>query len=241
MKILVVDDDPELITLLQISLQNEGWEVVTAMTGEEAIQLVKEERPELAILDIMLPGISGIDLCKFMAVNYAVPVIMLSARAAIEDKVECLNIGADDYLTKPFGIEELVARVRAVLRRNQSDEINSASPFLSKNLTIDFKGKCFIYRKTKIDMTVTESKLMMELVSNRSKVLSYNFLLGKIWGPKYKIEREYLHTYIARLRAKIASLTGNKQYIFSKRNVGYYFYDSDAPGNPPIGEAPGKE
>ena len=98
MKILVVDDDPELIKLLQISLQNEGWEVVTAMTGEEAIQLVKQERPELAILDIMLPGISGIELCKFMVVNYAVPVIMLSARAEIEDKVRCLNIGADDYL-----------------------------------------------------------------------------------------------------------------------------------------------
>lgn len=235
MKILVVDDDPSIIELCESGLAIENWEVISAINGEDAIHLVATESPDIVILDILMPGMDGFEICKRLVAEFMVPIIMLSARGDVDDKIKCLNIGADDYMTKPFRLDELAARIKAVLRRHQNYEIFPGNPYVSGDLTIDFQGKRLIYGNKEIEISNTENKILRELVANSGKVLSYDYLLGKIWGSLYKDEREYLHTYVAYLRAKLEHISNHKQIIFSKRNVGYYFI------GPGISELPFKE
>lgn len=229
MKVLVVDDDPSVIGLFEGGLIQEGWQVISALDGEDALQLVEKEMPDIIVLDIMLPRMSGFEVCRQLATTVAIPIVMLSARVDVDDKIKCLNMGADDYVTKPFRIDEMIARIKAILRRHQNEEICAIDPYVSGKLTINFRDRLLTYGNKTIELSNIESKIMRELVSNAPKILPYKYLLVKIWGPENRYEREYLHTFISYLRAKLEYVCDHREIIFSKRNVGYYFIEPDVP------------
>jgi DNA-binding response OmpR family regulator len=223
MKILIVDDDISLIEILQYNLQEEGWEIISANGGKQALDLLKNDTPDLIILDIMMPEMDGIEVCKTLVDKYSIPIIMLSARGDVSDKVTCLNLGADDYLTKPFESEELVARIKAVMRRNQPEENKGLKYFEFGSIKIDFESRRLKVKGKESRLTQTENRLLRELIANEGKMLSYSHLLNKIWGPEYSTDREYLHVYIGHLRAKIESDPKKSKYILMQPNIGYCF------------------
>jgi len=220
--ILIVDDDREIIKFIEANLRKEGWQVQTATDGYQALRLIAVDSPDLVILDIMMPGLDGVEVCRRLRTRSQVPVIMLSARGNLEDKVDCLNLGADDYLTKPFGVEELIARVRAVLRRNKPNQrLIPRTLLASGSLEIDFITRRVTCHGQEIKLTPTEYNLLQELALHAGRTLDYNYLLKRVWGPEYEIEREYLHVYIGRLRAKIEPDPKQPQYIISIPGMGY--------------------
>jgi DNA-binding response OmpR family regulator len=222
--VLVVDDDEKILKFLRVNLAREGWHITTASDGGEALQIVERDPPDLIILDIMMPTIDGFEVCERLRQWSQVPIIGLSARGDLADKVKCLDLGADDYITKPFGIDELIARVKAVLRRNRFDDtVPSTSIFTCGDLTMDLANRKVTCAGKAIQLTATEYKLLRELVLASNQVLSYKYLLGKIWGPEYKNEREYLHVYVGHLRAKIEPDPRRPVYIVSVPGVGYQF------------------
>jgi len=224
--ILVVDDDEKIIKFLRFNLAGEGWHILTARDGAEALQIVEREPPDLVLLDMMLPKVDGFEVCRRLRQWSQVPIIGLSARGDTADKVKCLDLGADDYITKPFGIDELIARVKAVLRRNKIDDSASVrSYFECDNLKIDFATRRVTADGNEVKLTPTEYKLLRELVLSAGQALGYRYLLGKIWGPEYKTEREYLHVYIGHLRAKIEPDPREPVCIVSVPGVGYRFQD----------------
>jgi two-component system KDP operon response regulator KdpE len=170
----------------------------------------------------MMPKVDGFEVCEEIRKWSQVPIIGLSARGEMADKVKCLNLGADDYMTKPFGIDELIARVKAVLRRNRfEDSVPATSSFISGDLVVDLATRKVTRAGKDIRLTATEFKLLRELILGAGQTLTYKYLLGKIWGPEYKTEREYLHVYIGHLRAKLEPDTRNPVYIISVPGVGY--------------------
>jgi two-component system KDP operon response regulator KdpE len=220
--VLVVDDDEKMLKFLRINLTKEGWHVITAKDGAEALKIVETDPPDLIILDIMMPKVDGFEVCEEIRKWSQVPIIGLSARGEMADKVKCLNLGADDYMTKPFGIDELIARVKAVLRRNRfEDSVPATSSFISGDLVVDLATRKVTRAGKDIRLTATEFKLLRELVLGAGQTLTYKYLLGKIWGPEYKTEREYLHVYIGHLRAKLEPDPRNPVYIISVPGVGY--------------------
>lgn len=222
--VLVVDDDEKILKFLRVNLSREGWHILTARDGNEAVQIVEKDPPDLIILDIMLPKVDGFEVCRQLRQWSQVPIIGLSARGDMADKVRCLNLGADDYITKPFGIDELIARAKAVIRRNRLDDsLPSTSFFTSGDLEIDLATRKVTSVGNEIRLTPTEFRLLRELVIGAGQTLSYKHLLGKIWGPEYKTEREYLHVYIGHLRAKVEPDPRNPTYIVSIPGVGYQF------------------
>jgi len=224
--VLVVDDDEKILKLLRVNLAREGWHVMTARDGSEVPSIVERDPPDVIILDIMLPKVDGFEVCQQLRKWSQVPIIGLSARGDMADKVKCLNLGADDYMTKPFGIDELIARIKAVLRRNRFDDsLPTTSSVTSGDLTVDLATRKVTHAGNEIRLTATEFKLLRELVLGVGQALSYKHLLGKIWGPEYKTEREYLHVYIGHLRAKLEPDPRNPVYIVSVPGVGYQFQD----------------
>jgi len=221
--ILVVDDDPSIIELVQTSLEEEDWNMCSALNGDEALKTIHENLPDLVILDIMMPGIDGTEVCRHINSTSSVPVVMLTAQADLDTKVRCLEMGADDYITKPFQPEELIARVKAVLRRQQKNPVSTRTPFISEGLEIDFIAKSVRIQSREVRLTPTEYNLLEELVLNAGKTLTYKYLLNKVWGPDYSDERQYLHVYIGRLRTKIESHPKNARCIVSVPGVGYRF------------------
>lgn len=222
--ILVVEDDEKMVKFLRRNLDGEGWHILTARDGAEALRIVEKDPPDLILLDIMLPKVDGFEVCRRLRQWSQVPIIGLSARGDTADKVKCLNLGADDYITKPFGIEELIARIKAVLRRNKMDDFTPArSYFEYGNLKIDFITRQMTKDGNEVKLTPTEYKLLRELVLSAGQALGYRYLLGKIWGPEYKTEREYLHVYIGHLRAKIEPNPREPTCIVSVPGVGYRF------------------
>ena len=222
--ILVVDDDEKIVKFLRYNLSREGWHILVARDGAEALQMVEKDPPDLILLDMMMPRVDGFEVCRRLRQWSQIPVIGLSARGNSADKVRCLDLGADDYITKPFGIDELIARIKAVLRRNKMDDAAPASAsFASGDLKIDFINRRVTVASDEVKLTPTEYKLLRELVLSPGQALSYRYLLGKIWGPEYKTEREYLHVYIGHLRAKIEPDPKNPEYILSVSGVGYRF------------------
>ena len=225
--VLVVDDDEKILKFLRVNLSREGWHILTAKDGSEAVQMVEKDPPDLIILDIMMPKVDGYEVCRQLRQWSQVPIIGLSARGNMADKVKCLNLGADDYITKPFGIDELIARAKAVLRRNKFDDsMPSTSSYMSGDLMIDLATRKVTFAGDEIRLTPTEFRLLRELVLGAGQTLSYKHLLGKIWGPEYKTEREYLHVYIGHLRAKIEPDPRNPTYIVSIPGVGYQFHEA---------------
>ena len=222
--ILVVDADEKVVNLLKINLSREGWHVLSARDGDEALKIAEKDPPDLVLLDMMLPDMDGFEVCRQLRRWSQVPIIVLSSRIDTADKVKCLNLGADDYITMPFGSEELIARIRAVLRRNHVGEtVPVGSSYKCDKLRVDFISRQVTSDGNEIKLTPTEFKLLRELVLGAGRPLGYRYLLGKIWGPEYKTEREYLHVYIGHLRAKIESNLGGAASIICVPGVGYRF------------------
>ena len=226
-RVLVVDDEVSILRYVGGSLRGEGHEVVLAGNGQEALRLAEEENPSLVILDIMMPKLDGFEVCRGLREWSQVPIIMLSARGDEQDKVKCLDLGADDYITKPFGAKELLARVRAVLRRTrETTTITTPSSFAAGELKISFAQRQVTVSGKEIRLTPTEYNLLQEFVLNAGKVLTHSHLLNKVWGPEYGEEREYLHVFVRRLRNKIEPDPTSPKFIVTVPAVGYQFRDT---------------
>lgn len=223
-RILVVDDEPGIVRALQASLEANGFETLTATDGSEALEAIDKELPDLLILDIIMPKMDGFEVCRRVRQLSEIPIIMLSARKSEEDKVRCLNLGSDDYISKPFSMNELVARVKAVLRRTTRIGTTSAQPsFICGSLTIDFTKRQVTIAGNEVRLTPTEFRLLQELTLNADKVLTHTHLLKTVWGPEYGQEREYLRVFVGRLRAKLEPNLLDSKYIVTVPGVGYKF------------------
>jgi two-component system KDP operon response regulator KdpE len=222
--VLIVDDELAIIKFVRANLQAEDYEVLTAMDGCQALETVEMELPDLVVLDIMLPIIDGFEVCRRLREWSQIPIIMLSARGNDEDKVKCLDLGADDYITKPFSAHELMARVRAVLRRAQAVDTVPAQPsFIGGDLEINFAARRVSFAGNEVKLTPIEYQLLQELAINAGKVLTHMHLLNKVWGPEYREERDYLHTYVRRLRRKLEPDPAEPCHLLSVAGVGYQF------------------
>ena len=223
-RILVIDDDLVVLKFLRANLREEGYEVLTALDGTEALHVIEKELPDLIILDIMMPKLDGFEVCRQIREWSQIPIIMLSARGAGEDKVKCLDLGADDYLTKPFGVEELEARIRAVLRRTEAIRATPEQPtFISGDLKVNFNERRVTVADREVKLTPTEYCLLKEFTLNPNKVLTHTHLLNRAWGSEYKEETEYLHVFVRRLRHKLETDHKNPKLITTVTGVGYRF------------------
>jgi DNA-binding response OmpR family regulator len=220
--ILIVDDDPLVLRLVRTNLERAGYKVLTASDGEEAINIVASQLPDLIILDLMLPNLDGYEVCKSLREFSLVPVVMLTAKGEQVDKLRGFEVGADDYLTKPFAPAELLARVAAVLRRSQQGALPSAPPILQCGaITIDLLRRRVTANNELVRLTRTEFNLLEQLALNAGKVLSHSELLTKVWGPEYCDDRDYLWAYIRHLRRKLEADPERPVYIISEPGFGY--------------------
>lgn len=221
-KILVVDDEKLYRHLLQINLETEGYEVITASNGEEGVDMVSKKHPDLVILDVMMPKLDGFSALERIRQFSEVPVIMLTGKNEEPDRVKGLNSGADDYVAKPFSATELIARVRSVLRRSLSTEKSKATRFFNHwDLKIDLARAEVWREETPIFLSATEYKLLIQFAHNVGKVLSAEELLSAIWGPQYSQDKEILWVSIARLRQKIEKDSHNPSHIVTRSGLGY--------------------
>jgi DNA-binding response OmpR family regulator len=225
MKVLVVDDEPDVVEVVNLcfGLRWPEAEVISATNPQEAMDAIEKERPDLVLLDIVLPGMDGFHLCQEIRRFSDVPIVMLSARDAEVDKVRGLEMGADDYITKPFSHLELLARVRAVLRRYQNQLPTLGEVFESGDLRIDFASREVFVRSRLVRLTPTEYSLLYHLTRNAGRVLPHHTLLAKVWGRDYTDEIDYLKVYIRRLRQKLDGDSESIGCIVSERGVGYKF------------------
>ena len=225
MKILIVDEEPDVVRLISVSfgMQQPNWEVVAASDGEEALAMLEREQPALVLLDVGLPDMSGFEVLQQIRFFSDVPVIMLTVHDDELSKVRGLELGADDYVTKPFSHLELLARVRAVLRRAQALPLAHEEPFVSGDLSVDFARREVTRRGEPVPLTTTEYHLLYHLVRNAGQVLTHETLLARVWGREYTDEINYLKVYISRLRAKLEDDPRNPQHILTDRGVGYWF------------------
>ena len=220
--ILVVDDDPRMQRLLRANLERAGYRVDTASEGAGALERVELASPDLILLDVMMPVMDGLTLLARLREFSDVPVIMLTAKGEEQDKVRALDVGADDYLTKPFGPAELLARVRAVLRRPGRGAGAAPAPttLAIGDLTINLARRRVVRQGQEIRLTPTEYKLLHELATHRGRVLLHGELLARVWGPEYRDEVDYLWTYVRYLRHKIEPDPSHPRYILSEPGVG---------------------
>ena len=224
-KILVVDDEDHIVELISYNLINSGYKVITANNGIDAVKLAKEENPRLMLLDLMIPGLDGYDVCKAIRSDNDskdISVIMLTAKGEELDKILGLELGADDYMTKPFSIRELLARIKAVLRRTKSLG-GSEEIFKTNGILINFERREVLISDKKIDLTLKEFELLEILVKNRGKILTRETLLDKIWGYEYVGETRTVDVHIRYLRKKIEVDDKNPKFIETIRGVGYRF------------------
>jgi two-component system KDP operon response regulator KdpE len=222
-RVLVVDDEPETIKYVSTNLRVRGYDVLTAEDGLTALREFDQSIVDLVILDIMMPGPDGFEVCRAIRRRSDVPIVMLSARGQERDIVRALDLGADDYLTKPFGVEEMLARVRAALRRTTQTGAAPRPPLVVEGLEIDFGARKVTAQDVEIQLTPTEYDLLAHLAVNAGRVLTHRSLLQAVWGPEYGDETEYLWAYIRRLRRKIEPDPSNPRYILTQPGVGYSF------------------
>ncbi|MDR1687793.1 MAG: response regulator transcription factor [Clostridiales bacterium] len=224
-KILVVDDEKNIVDIIAFNLHKEGFEAICAYDGEEGLKLALSQNPELVLLDIMMPGLDGFEVCKKIREKSQMPIIMLTARAEEVDKVLGLELGADDYVTKPFGVRELMARVRANLRRTDiTTEDESASSLIRvSDLIIDTKKIEIRRRDVVMDLTHREYELVKFLATQKGQVFTREDLLEKVWGYEYFGDVRTVDVTIRRLRSKLEDVPEEPKYIMTKRSVGYYF------------------
>lgn len=222
--VLVVDDEKPLRDFVRRNLEVRGFNLLTAANGLEALAAFNTHSVDLVILDLMMPRMDGMETIRRIRENSTVPVIILSALGEESDKIQALNLGADDYLTKPFGVGELLARVQAVLRRAHWTEPSTRQGSLVRGeIVIDLERHKVIVRGEDIELTPTEFSLLVYLMENQGKVLPHRAILKNVWGPEYGREAEYLRVYMGRLRQKIEADPANPRYLFTERGVGYYF------------------
>jgi DNA-binding response OmpR family regulator len=220
--ILIVDDELLYQRLVKVNLEQEGYEVTQASDGESALDIISEKTFDLIILDIMMPGIDGFETCERIRQFSSIPIIMLTAKGEEEDRVKGLNYGADDYVVKPFSATELIARVKAVLRRAQTMEtVYQSRYFVHQNLKIDF-AKAEVWKEDKpIYLSATEYRLLIHFAHNIGKVLSAKDLLATVWGDSYRNDKEILWVSIARLRQKIEDMPNKPKHIVTRAGLGY--------------------
>jgi DNA-binding response OmpR family regulator len=219
--ILVVDDDIRMLRMMKRMLELEDFQVITASGGDMALKLFEKESPALVLLDIMMPDMDGYTLCKRIREFSQVPIIMVTARGDDKEKVEGLNIGADDYVTKPFSASELAARVRAVLRRMDNQESPQRATFRYKDLTIDFTSRRVIINNQELELTSTEYKMLSYISLNAGRVVTPDQLLVKVWGEEYIGAAHLLQVNIARLRKKLGDNAKDPEYILTRPGIGY--------------------
>jgi DNA-binding response OmpR family regulator len=231
MKILVVDDDPDVVEAITLSfgLQWPESSIVPAHSGVEALRLFKAERPDVVLLDIGLPDMDGFEVTRQIRERADVPILMISARGEEIDKVRGLELGADDYVTKPFGYLELSARIRAVLRRMQSPAPAGAGSFRSGPVQINYGTHEVSLHGKPVKLTPIEYKLLYQLTRNTGQVLLHDELLTRVWGPEYRGELDYLRIYVRRLREKLEDVPQTPTRILTERGAGYRYAQEPAP------------
>jgi DNA-binding response OmpR family regulator len=227
-KILVVDDEPRYLRLLEANLRTENYEVVSAQDGLQAVEIFSNNPTDLILLDVMMPNLDGFSACQRIRQFSNVPIIMLTAKGEEQDRVRGLDMGADDYLTKPFSATELLARVRAVLRRSQaSKDISQSRVFEHNNLRIDF-ARAEVWRSTQpVFLSATEYRLLLQFAHNVGKVMSAEEILTSVWGAEYREDKEILWVSIARLRQKLEDDPHSPRHIVTRSGLGYLMPPGD--------------
>ena len=220
-QILIVDDEPQIRRVLRTTLISHGYTAIEARTGDEALDVLRNEHADLVLLDVNMPGRSGLETCREIRASSDVPIIMLTVRNTESDKVQALDAGADDYVVKPFGAEELMARIRAALRRGAPSD--SPPAFVSADLKIDFEKRTVLVKGKPVRLTPKEFELLRHLVANQGKTVGHRRLLQAVWGPDYGDETEYLRVFINQLRKKIEPDPQHPRYIHTEPWVGYRF------------------
>lgn len=224
--ILIVDDESRMRRFVRLNLELEDYRVSEASDGVQALDKVREELPALVVLDVAMPGMDGFETLEVIRQISEVPVIMLTVKGEEEDRVRGLDLGADDYVTKPFSPRELASRIRAVLRRVASSMVETAEPLvIDEDLSIDFPRHEVIVRGERIRLRPTEYRLLYHLVQNAGWIVPHRTLVRKVWGPEYEDEKRLLRLYITYLRKKIETDPSNPRYIFTERGIGYRFVD----------------
>ncbi len=226
--ILVVDDETRISRMIRMNLEHDGYEVIEAQSGQQALDLVRSRMPSLVILDVMMPGLDGFETLSILREISQVPVIMLTAKGEEEDRIRGLELGADDYVTKPFSPRELVSRVKAVLRRAEGGAAGGQQQDVIRvddRLKIDFAKREVWVNDELVKLRPTEYRLLYHLVQNAGWVMTYDQLLTKVWGYEYRDETHYVRLYINYLRQKLEEDPANPKYILTERGVGYRFVD----------------
>ncbi len=222
--ILVVDDEPRMVQFIRMNLELEGFRVMSASDGYSALERVVKDLPNLVVLDVMMPDMDGFETLRKIREISSVPVIFLSVKGEEFDRVRGLDLGADDYMTKPFSPRELLSRIRAVLRRTEETAPASAGEIVvDDELRINFDERKAIVRGREVLLRPTEFRLLYQLVTNPGKLLTHETLLSRVWGPEYRDEAHYVRLYITYLRQKIEKDPKNPKYILSERGLGYRF------------------
>jgi DNA-binding response OmpR family regulator len=232
-RILVVDDERRMVGFIRLNLEQDGFEVIEAYNGNEALERLRDSLPDLILLDVMMPDIDGFEVLRMIREISQVPVIMLTAKGEEDDKVKGLELGADDYITKPFSPRELVSRVKAVLRRGSTFEEDEEGIIeVDDRLKIDFGRREVWVDDELVKLRPTEYRLLYHLVQNAGWVLTHDQILTKVWGYEYRDEPHYVRLYINYLRKKIEKDPANPEYILTERGVGYRFVDYKREGAP---------
>jgi DNA-binding response OmpR family regulator len=225
--ILVVDDEERMVRFIRLNLEHDGFLVVPAYRGMQALDEIRKEMPDLVLLDVMMPDMDGFEVLKLIRENGSVPVIMLTAKGEEDDRVRGLELGADDYITKPFSPREMVSRVKAVLRRTEAANPAARSEIISvdERLKIDFGRREVWVENELVKLRPTEYRLLYHLVQNAGWVMTYDQLLTKVWGYEYRDEAHYVRLYVNYLRQKLEKDPANPKFILTERGVGYRFVD----------------
>ncbi|MBX6771114.1 MAG: response regulator transcription factor [Chloroflexi bacterium] len=240
-KILIVDDEARILRLVRSNLEPVGYKVLTAMDGESALTAAEMNDPDLIILDLMLPRLDGFEVCRRLREFSTVPIIILTAKGEEVDKVRGLELGADDYLTKPFSVQELLARIKAVLRRTRVPPTQKLEPvFNLGNFSVNFAQRRVVANGHDVRLSPTEYKLLYELVTNAGRVVLHQDLLARVWGREYRDETEYLRVYIRYLRQKIEEDPSHPKLILTEPGVGYRFALPPEASATPASEAAGE-
>ena len=224
-RILVVDDEERMVRFIRLNLEHDGFQVIEAFKGMEAIDKLRSSLPDLVLLDVMLPDLDGFEVLKIIREVSNIPVIMLTAKGEEEDRVKGLELGADDYISKPFSPRELVSRVRAVLRRTEASSGLHGVIEVDDRLKLDFDRHEIWVDGKLVQLRPTEYRLLYHLVQNAGWVLPHDQILAKVWGYEYRDESHYVRLYINYLRNKIEKDPANPQYILTERGIGYRFVD----------------
>ncbi len=222
-KILVVDDEAQIRRMLRTTLTASGYQIADARSGQEGLEKFREYLPDLVIMDLNMPGMGGLDACREIRISSEVPIIILTVRNAESEKVEALDAGADDYVCKPFGMQELLARIRAALRRAPTSPEGGPRSFVSDDLEIDFETRRVRAGSRNVRLTPKEFQLLRYLVSQEGKPVAHRQILQAVWGPDYGDESDYLRVFINHLRKKIEPDPARPKYILTEPWVGYCF------------------